>query len=127
MEAWELVEQLRDRIGYHGMVEILDYQSTLDIQDATDDEATITRHEVIRFLQDNVVAIHDPALGDGELCAECTCQPGIAVDFVDFHEDGSTVNACSVCCSLPHKSPLVIPPALHQPPQRGLTSAEKGP
>ena len=50
---------------------------------------------------------------------------------LDFYEDGSTVNAwvnaCSVCCSLPRKSPLVIPPALHRPPQRGFMSAEKGP
>jgi hypothetical protein len=50
LETWVLLEQLRDRIGYHGMVEILDYQSTLDIQDATGDAATITRREVIRFL-----------------------------------------------------------------------------
>ena len=25
LEAWELVDQLRDRIGTHGMYEILDY------------------------------------------------------------------------------------------------------
>jgi len=31
LESWVLLEQLRDRIGYHGMYEILDYQSTLDI------------------------------------------------------------------------------------------------
>ena len=42
LESWVLLEQLRDRIGYHGMYEILDCQSTLDIQDAKGDAATIT-------------------------------------------------------------------------------------
>ena len=39
----------------------------------------------------------------------------------------STVNACAVCCSLPHKSPLVTPPALHRPPQHGPHVSRKGP
>ena len=39
----------------------------------------------------------------------------------------STVDACSVCCSLPHKSPLLIPPALHRPPQHGPHVSRKGP
>ena len=53
LETWVLLEQLGDRIGYHGMYEILDYQSTLDIPDVTGDEATIARREVIRFLQES--------------------------------------------------------------------------
>jgi len=39
----------------------------------------------------------------------------------------STVDACSVCCSLPHKSPLLIPPALHQVPPHGPHVSRKGP
>ena len=135
LESLTLAQHLRDRLSYHGMYQILEYDSTLEVQDVNGEEATITPRKVIRFLQDNVVAIHDHAWGDGELFAEYTCQPGIPVDFVDFYEDRSTVNAwvnawvnaCSVCCSLPRKSPLVIPPALHRPPQRGFMSAEKGP
>jgi hypothetical protein len=65
--TWILLEQLRDRLGHHALCEILDYQATLDIQDATCDVATITRRRVIHFLHDNVVAIHDHAWGDGEL------------------------------------------------------------
>ena len=89
LEAWELVDQLRDRIRYHGIYEILDYNSTLEIQYANGEEATVTRREVIRFLQDNVVAIHDHAWRDGDIFAEYHCRPGIPVDF---YEDGSKHN-----------------------------------
>lgn len=89
LEAWKLVEQFREKIGYHGMYEILDYEATAEILDPRGEEVVLVRHEMIRFLQDNVVAIHDHAWGDGELFAEYNCQPGIPVDF---YEDGSKWN-----------------------------------
>lgn len=89
LDAWDVVSQVHDRLGYHGMYEILEYDATLEITDPTGEEANLTRHEVIRFLQDNVVAIHDHAWGDGDLFAEYHCQPGIPVDFYD---DGSKHN-----------------------------------
>jgi hypothetical protein len=88
-DVWELVRQLRHKIGYHGLYEILEYDATLEIMDPRGEDAIIGRHEVIRFLQDNVVAIHDHAWGEGELFAEYQCQPGIPVDF---YEDGSKYN-----------------------------------
>lgn len=89
LDVWELVAQWREKIGYHGMYEILDYDATAEIVDPSGKEVVLVRHEVIRFLQDNVVAIHDHAWGDGELFAEYNCQPGIPVDF---YEDGSKWN-----------------------------------
>jgi hypothetical protein len=80
------MDQLRDKIGYHGMFEILEYQATLEIMDPNGEEAVLTRQEVIRFLQDNVVAIYDVAWGDGEILADYQCQPGVPVDF---YQDGS--------------------------------------
>ena len=65
-DALDALRHLRDRLGYHGMCEILDYDATLEIVDARGQEAVLTRLEKIRFLQDNVVAIHDHAWGDGE-------------------------------------------------------------
>lgn len=88
-DIWEILNQFQDRIGYHGMYEILDYNSKLEIMDPEGKTAILTRHEVIRFLQDNVVAIHDHAWGDGDIFAEYNCQPGIPVDF---YEDGSKWN-----------------------------------
>ena len=89
LDVWELVGQVRDRLSYHGMYEILEYDASLEIRDPRGEEASLVRHETIRFLQDNVVAIHDHAWGDGDLFAEYHCQPGIAVDF---YQDGSKHN-----------------------------------
>jgi hypothetical protein len=89
IEQFDLFAQLRERVGYRGMYEILDYDSTLEIKDAQGLEACVKRRETIRFLQDNVVAIHDHAWGEGEICAEYHCQPGTPVDF---YQDGSKHN-----------------------------------
>jgi hypothetical protein len=87
--GWETIRQLWSKLRYHGMYEILDYDTTLGIVDARGEKAILTRREVVRFLQDNVVAIHDHAWGDGELFARYRCQPGVPVDF---YEDGSKHN-----------------------------------
>ena len=89
LDLWELVGELRSRIGYHGMYEVLEYDATLHILDPGGDTAYLSRHEVIRLLQDNVVAIHDHAWGDGDLFSEYQCHPGKAVDF---YKDGSKHN-----------------------------------
>lgn len=89
LDALDLWSNLRDRLIYHGMYQILDYHSTLDLADATGEKATISRRQVIHFLQDNVVAIHDHAWGDGKLFAKYKCRPGVPVDF---YQDGSKHN-----------------------------------
>lgn len=80
---------MKDKVSYRGMYEILEYDSTLKIVDPKGKKAVLTRREVIRFLQDNVVAVHDHAWGDGQLFAKYQCQPGVPVDF---YEDGSRYN-----------------------------------
>ena len=89
LTVWDLARQVRDKIYYHGLYEIINYEATLEIEEPTGAEATLTRHEVIRFLQDNVVAIHDYAWGDGDQFADYQCQPGVPVDF---YQDGSRHN-----------------------------------
>ena len=89
LDAWVVVSRLWDRFHYRGMYEILDYDSTLEIMDSQGLTAVLRRREVIRFLQDNVVAIHDHAWGDGEIFAYYHCQPGVPVDF---YKDGSKFN-----------------------------------
>jgi hypothetical protein len=89
LDSLTLVEQLRDRLTYHGMYEILDYDSTLTIKDPEGKHAHLERRERIKLLQDNVVAIHDHAWGDGELFAKYQCRPGTPVDF---YQDGSKWN-----------------------------------
>ena len=85
----DAVRRLRDKIGYHGTYEILDYDATLGIKDPQSKKAVLTRRQVVRFLQDNVVAFHDHSWGDGRLFAKYPCQLGVPVDF---YEDGSMHN-----------------------------------
>ena len=89
VDALGALRSLRDTLGYHGMYQILDYDATLELKDPAGKKAVLTRRQVVRFLQDNVVAFHDHAWGDGQLFARYRCQPGVAVDF---YEDGSKHN-----------------------------------
>ena len=84
--VWDIATRIRDKAGYHGIYEILSYDAVLELQDPEGHEATLTRCEHIRFLQDNIIAVHDHAWGNGEIFAEYICQPG---EPVDFYEDGS--------------------------------------
>ena len=85
-ESWEALGNLRDRIGYRGVYEILDYRGRLELLDGEGREAVVTRREKIRVLQDNVVALVDHAWGPGSQFATYECRPGTPVDFYD---DGS--------------------------------------
>ena len=78
IEAWDVLSRLLDKIRYRGLYEILDCDATFEILDPVGKKAVLTRREVVCFLQDNVVAIHDHAWGDGELFAEYRCQPGLS-------------------------------------------------
>jgi hypothetical protein len=89
LDVWEFLDELRSKVSYHGMYEILEYEATLELMDEKGEAASLTRHQVIRFLQDNVVAIHDHAWGEGEIFAEYHCQPGVPVDI---YKDGSRYN-----------------------------------
>ena len=89
LDARDALNRLRDEFRYHGMYQVLDYDASLEICDSKGRKAILTRREVIRLLQDNVVAVHDHAWGDGELFARYRCQPGVPVDF---YEDGSKHN-----------------------------------
>lgn len=104
LKAWNDISRLWDKIHYHGMYEIVDYDSTLEIVDSKGEKAILTRRGVVRFLQDNAVAIHDHAWGDGELFAKYTCQPGVPVDF---YEDGSKYNVLISLRETKHRGDVV--------------------
>ena len=126
LKTWVLLEQLRDRISYHGMYEILDYQSTLDIQGATGERATITRREVIRSYNTTWVPSIITREETASFLRSTTANREYRWTSMKMGQR-STVNACAVCCSLPHKSPLLLPPFSTGRPNMGRMSAEKGP
>lgn len=61
LDTLNVTKQLRDRLTYHGMYRILEYNSTLTIKDAKGKSTRLERREHIRLLQDNVVTLHDHA------------------------------------------------------------------
>ena len=59
---------------------MLDYRSSLELLDVTGKNAHFTKRKRVRYLQDNIIAYHDQAWGDGEILLDYRCTPGTAVD-----------------------------------------------
>ena len=62
-----------------GLYEILDYETTLELNR----RGTIThffKRQKVRFLQDNILSFQDYAWGDGDIFADYQCSPGIVAD-----------------------------------------------
>ena len=62
------------------MYEVLDYESTLELLDPRGARAHFKKREIIRYLQDNIIAYQDFAWGDGQILLNYRCSPGKVVD-----------------------------------------------
>jgi len=60
--------------------QVLRCDATWEIEDTGGQCVVFTKDLKVRFLQNHVLAIDDPAWGDGALFAEYDCRPGAAVD-----------------------------------------------
>ncbi|MBA3868768.1 MAG: hypothetical protein H0X30_06415 [Anaerolineae bacterium] len=65
---------------FRGTYKVEDHQIVLDLTTANGRTAIYTKRQQVTFLQDNVFAIQDQAWGDGDIFANYTCNPGVAVD-----------------------------------------------
>ncbi len=65
---------------HEGMYEALDYEASLELNDVKGEKATYSKHEKVRFLQDNIIVYQDGAWGDGDIFADYHCSPGVPVD-----------------------------------------------
>lgn len=63
-----------------GLVEILEYESTLELLDTHGRKAHLKKRERIKFLQDNVIAFQDYAWGSGDVLSNYKCTPGFEAD-----------------------------------------------
>src|SRR5215212_5915172 len=63
-----------------GSYEVLDYETKLELLDPEGKLVRYTKHQKVKFLQDNVIAFQDQAWGDGEIFADYQCSPGYPVD-----------------------------------------------
>lgn len=62
-----------------GVYEILEYETTLQLN-TTGETATFLKRQKVRFLQDNVISFEDYAWGEGDIFANYHCSPGVVVD-----------------------------------------------
>src|SRR5690349_623079 len=71
---------------HQGIYEVLAYEAELTLLDRKGSRAYLTKHQQVRFLQDNIIAYQDQAWGDGDIFAEYRCTPGVEVDrYRDGH------------------------------------------
>jgi hypothetical protein len=63
-----------------GLYEILEYETKLELLDARGHRAALSKHQRVKFLQDNVIAFQDYAWGEGNVLASYDCAPGIVAD-----------------------------------------------
>lgn len=71
-----IVTEFRNEAVY----EVLDYESTLEIQNINGRKATFKKRKKIRYLHDDVIAFQDYAWGDGEILLNYRTNRGIPVD-----------------------------------------------
>ena len=79
-EGWKIGRQLLGTTSAVGLYEVLEYESTLELESRTGKKASFQKREKVRYLQDNVIAYQDQAWGDGEILVDYRCVPGVPVD-----------------------------------------------
>jgi hypothetical protein len=82
--VWQVSKLVRNRLGIDGIYEVLDYETTLEINDRNGTKATVNKQQKVRYLQDHIIAYQDQAWGDGEILVDYKCSPGIPVDQYRF-------------------------------------------
>lgn len=80
LDLWEASKNQIRRLRSQGMYEALEYETTLELYDRKGKQATVTKREKVRYLQDNIIAYEDQAWGDGEFLLDYKCTPGYPVD-----------------------------------------------
>lgn len=80
MEAWKLGHKILRGLANEGMYEVLEYDSTLELQNISGKKAIFTKRKKVRYLQNDIIAFQDYGWGDGEQFADYQASPGVAVD-----------------------------------------------
>ena len=78
--AWKYGKRLFRGLSHEGMYEVLEYESTLELLDKEGKKAHFKKRKKVRYLQDNIIAFHDYAWGDGDILKSYQCTPGKKVD-----------------------------------------------
>jgi len=78
--TWKYGKRLFRGLSHEGMYEVLEYESTLELLDKKGAKARFKKRKKVRYLQDNIIAFHDYAWGDGDILKAYQCTPGKKVD-----------------------------------------------
>ena len=79
-EGWKLIRHLWQGLADEGLYEVLEYESTLELQDGKGMMASFQKRELVRYRQNNIIAYQDHAWGDGDILLNYRCSPGVVVD-----------------------------------------------
>jgi hypothetical protein len=78
--AWDIGQKIFSKWMITGGYEVLEYESTLEIQDSKGTKATFSKIKKVRYLQDNIIAFLDYAWGDGNMLLNYRTNRGKPVD-----------------------------------------------
>lgn len=81
--ALDLIESIQEYVQQkspEGLYEILEYETQLELLDAHGRTAHLSKHQRVKFLQDNVIAFQDYAWGEGNVLAAYNSKPGFVAD-----------------------------------------------
>lgn len=79
-EAWKLGRKILRGLAEEGMYEVLEYESTLELQDRDGKKALFRKRKKVRYLQNDIIAYQDYGWGDGENFLDYQAKPGVPVD-----------------------------------------------
>lgn len=80
VEAWKFAGKILRGMAHEGMYEVLEYESTLELQDKEGKKAVFRKRKKVRYLQNNIIAFQDYGWGDGDQFRGYRAKPGIPVD-----------------------------------------------
>lgn len=87
-EAWKAWRKLARGLADEGMYEVLSYESVLQLQDRHGRHAHVSKSQMVRYRQHNILAYQDHAWGDGDILLNYRCTPGVVVDrYRHGHKD----------------------------------------
>lgn len=79
-DIWKHSRKLLNGMTSEGIYEVMNYEMQLVLHDTKGKNATYRKQQEVRYLQNNVIAYHDQAWGDGKILKAFRCSPGKSVD-----------------------------------------------
>ncbi len=79
-QAWRFGRKIMRGLADEGMYEVLEYETTLELQDRRGENALLRNRGKVRYRQNNIIAFQDQAWADGEILINYCCTPGVPVD-----------------------------------------------